>query len=189
MEGKNPSARLKIWQDIAQSEMHIWLMEELSKYDVGYGEVEEFCLGLTIKFKSSKYQKKEDANVEVVRAAMKSKLGDEKNYRRELIKERNSQRRKMEREFGRNTKTYRREIKELRDAAKKIKEEMGGKYEKKIEHLKRKHRQDVEDKDDEIPAELGEYYNLSIFNREKFESIETVEYETKCLGEIDLHKN
>ena len=92
-------------------------MEELSKYDVGLNEVEEFCLGLTLKFKSSKYQNNESANVEVVRAAMKSKMGDEKNFQRELIKERNIHRRKMEVEFGKNTKTYRRKIKELRDAA------------------------------------------------------------------------
>ena len=38
-------------------------------------------------------------------------------YNSELIKERNIERRKMQQEYGRNSKTYRREIRVLRDAA------------------------------------------------------------------------
>ena len=108
MEGKNKSARTKIWQDLAKSEMRIWLMLELKLYNVGYNEVEEFCLGLKYNFKSENYQNNDDAMEEIVRVAMDIKFRDEKKYKQELIKLRNKERRNMETEFRRNTKTYRR---------------------------------------------------------------------------------
>ena len=151
MEGQNKSARTKTWQDIAKSEMHIWLLEELKRYDVGYNEVEEFCLGLKYNFKSRGQQNNDDVMIEVVRVAMKVKMGDEKKYQRELIKKRNQYRREMQKTLGRNTKPYRKEIRELRDEATKIRDELREKYEKKVEHLRRKYRQEKDDKDDEIP--------------------------------------
>ena len=189
MEGRNRSARTKIWQDLAHSEMRIWLMLELKKYNVGYNEVEEFCLGLKYNFKLENYQNNDDAMEDIVRVAMEIKFRDEKKYKLELTKSRNKERRCMEKEFGKNTKTYRRQIRDLREAADLVREEMKRKYEKKVEHLRRRHRQAEADKDDEVPAEIGEYSSLSIFSAAKFEKVETVEYETKCLGELKLHDN
>ena len=189
MEGDNRSARTKTWQDLARSEMHIWLLGELERYDVGYNEVEEFCLGLKYNFKSMGNQKNDDVMIEVVRLAMKIKLGDEKKYQRELIKERNNHRRDLQKKLGRNTKPYRKEIRDLRDAAAEVRDELRKKYEKKVDHLRGKYRQDKDDKDDEIPAELGEYYNLSIFSRTKFDEVIVDDYEIKCLGELNLHEN
>ena len=106
MEGKNKSARTKTWQDLARSEMRIWLMLELKKYNVGYNEVEEFCLGLKYNFKSENFQNNDDAMKDVVRVAMEVKYRDEKKYNSELVKERNIERRKMQKEYGRNSKTF-----------------------------------------------------------------------------------
>ena len=189
MEGKNRSARTRTWQELAKSEMRLWLMLELGKYNVGYNEVEEFCLGLRYNFKSENLQNNEDAMKEVVRVAMGLKLRDEKKYKSELIKERNRVRREMQQELGRNSKTYRREIRILRDAAAVVRDELTTKYEKKIEHLRLKHRQTQEAKDNEIPAEIGEYHSLSVFSQDKYDKIEVVEYETKCLGDLNLHEN
>ena len=135
MEGTNRSARIKCWQNLARSEMHVWLLGELKRYDVGYNEVEEFCLGLKYNFKSMGLQNNDDAMIEVVRVAMKLKMGDEKKYQRELIKERNKKRREMQKKLGRNTKPYRNEIRDLRDSARKIRDELIDKYEKKVDHL------------------------------------------------------
>ena len=106
---------------------------------------------------------------DAVRAAMKIKLGDEKRYKSELFLARNNERKKLEDELGKNTKTYRRILRELRDEAQKERILAREKYTKKISHLKKRHKEEKEGKDDEIPAEMGEYKDLSIFNRYKFE--------------------
>ena len=67
MEGRNKSARTRTWQDLARSEMQIWLMKELKMYNVVYNEVYKFCLGLNYNFKSENFQNNDDAMKEVVR--------------------------------------------------------------------------------------------------------------------------
>ena len=189
MEGKDRSARTKTWQDLARSELHIWLLGELQRYDVGFGDVEEFCLGLKYNLKSKGLQNNDDVMIEVVRIAMGVKMGDEKKYQRELIRERNIHRKELQKKLGHNSKPYRKEIKELRESAREIREELKRKYEKKVDHLRSKYRQEKADKDDEIPIELGEYYSLSIFDRNKFDDIIVSEYEIECLGDLELHDN
>ena len=95
----------------------------------------------------------------------------------------------MQKKLGRNTKPYRKEIRDLRDVARKIRDELKDKYEKKVDHLRKKYRQERDDKDDDIPTELGEYYNLSIFNRKRYDDIVVNEFDVKCLGDINLHEN
>ena len=141
MEGQNRSARTRIWQELAQSEMCIWLMIELKKYNVGYNDLEDFCLGLKNNFKSENLKNKDDAMEEIVRIAMTVKLRDEKKYNIEMTKKRDRVRRQMEEDLGKNTKTFRREIGDLRDAATRVREEMKIKYNKNIDHLRQKHRQ------------------------------------------------
>ena len=144
-------------------------MEELMKINVGFNEAEEFGLGLKLSFKSKKYKENADVTRDAVRAAMKIKLGDEKRYKSELFLARNKERKKIEEELGKNTKTYRRILRELRDEAQQERKLAREKYAKKISHLKNRHKEEKEEKDDEIPAEMGEYKDLSIFNRYKFE--------------------
>ena len=121
MEGMKQSAKVKLWQELARSETRIWLIEELMKLDVGFNDTEEFGLGLKLNFKSKKYKENSDAPREVVRAAMKLKLGDEKRYKSELFLARNKARKELETEDGKNSKTYRRKLRELRDEARKVK--------------------------------------------------------------------
>ena len=120
---------------------------------------------------------------------MNVKMGDEKKYQRELIKERNDHRRELQKKLGPNSKPYRKEIKNLRVAARETRETLKRKYDKKVDHLRSKYRQEKADKEDEIPIELGEYFNLSIFYRNKFDDIKVSEYEIECLGDLELHEN
>ena len=64
------------------------------------------------------------------------------------------------------------------------------KYDKKIQHLKRKYKDSLEQKDDEIPdCMTGEYSDLSIFDRYKFEEIEELEFELRLIGDVTVSKN
>ena len=98
----------KIWHTVRCASG--WMMTELKKYNVGYNDVEDFCLGLKYNFKSEKLKNKDDAMEEIVRVAMTVKLRDEKKYKLEMTKKRDIVKSQMEEKFGKNTKTYRREI-------------------------------------------------------------------------------
>ena len=51
MEGLEKRAR-KTWQDLAASEMRIWMLRELLCLEVGLNDVEVFGLNLVKKFRS-----------------------------------------------------------------------------------------------------------------------------------------
>ena len=70
-----------------------------------------------------------------------------------------------------NSKTYRTTIRGFRDAALARKVEYRDKYDKKLEHLKFKYREDEQEKMDKIPDEIQEYVSLSIFDREKYDRL------------------
>ena len=158
------------------------------KINVGFNEAEEFGLGLKLSFRSKKYRENVDVTRDAVRAAMRIKLGDEKRYKSELFMARNKARKKIEEEYGKNTKTTRRILRELRDEAQQERNLARDKYTKKISHLKSRHKEEKEEKDDEIPAEMGEYTDLSIFNRYKFEEIEEWVFEVRIVGDVSLTK-
>ena len=111
MEGKDVRAK-KIWQDLAVSEMRLWMMNE---------------------------------------EMMKNKL------RREIGKP-----------LTRNSKPYRVVMRRLKRVADEVKGEYRQTYEEKIYHLRRRQEENNEQKEKEIPKEMSEYSDLSIFSKEKF---------------------
>ena len=60
------------------------------------------------------------------------------------------------------------------------------KYDEKLDQLRFKYREDEQEKLDKIPSEMQEFITLSIFDREKFERVETLTYEVTCVGEVKL---
>ena len=57
MEGPEISSEMmKVWKGIAASESRLELMKELKGLNVGFGEVENFNLDLSSKFRSRKFR-------------------------------------------------------------------------------------------------------------------------------------
>ena len=76
--GKDLSELLKLWKDIARSEVRLKLMVELSKKDLGFNEVENFRLGLKYNLKSEKLRDKSNKPIQkVIKSAMNLKMRDE----------------------------------------------------------------------------------------------------------------
>ena len=195
MRGQDLSSELCVWRRLAESEMRIWLMEELNRCKLGLPEVENYSLGLGNSMRSKKFKNKfknktgeEVLKGNLVGVSMKIKLKDEKEYHDELVKERDEKRKQMGKNLKKNSKTYRAAIKTLRLEATKIKNEKKEKYKRKIEHLKKKYRLEEEEKLAEVPKEMEEYKSLSIFNKEKFEEIEVKEYKVQKIGEVKTSK-
>ena len=177
-----------MWKRMAESEMRIWMMGELSEMCVGLPEIEEFGINLECQFRSAKFKndKTKNAKVKLVGQAMKVKLNDEKEYVKELMIMKNEARRALGERLVHNSKTYRKAIKILRLKSDKVKNEYKQKYEKKIKHLKNKYRQKENEILDEVPDEVKDFKELSIFNQEKYDKVEKRTYKVRVIGDVEI---
>ena len=177
---------IKLWREIKSSEMRIGMMQELRTLGVGFNDVEEFNFGLMYHFKSQKMKDEPEPDNKVVRAAMEVKMNDERSYYKELCSERNTMRRKLTKTYENNSKPYRRIMKFLRSESAKEGEMHESKYKEKIQHLKNKYRESMDDKVNKIPTGMEAFASLSIFNQEKFDKIKKETYKVTTLGDIEI---
>ena len=157
---------------------------------MGLNDVEMFNLGLEYNMKCKSL--KDDDKVRdttVIEAAMKRKRKDEIKYRREQIGRRNEMRKKMMNVMGEKSNNYRRMMKNLNMKTQITKEKLRQKYDKKLTHLKEKYMDDKERRMDIIPEELEEFRDLAIFNKEKFDNIETEVPTVVKYGEVELSED
>ena len=105
--------------------------------------------------------------------ALKLKMKDEQRNREELMKRRNTMRREIEKQYGKNSRPFRRRMAILREEADKIRKEYKANYEKKLKHLRKKYNRggEKQEADRKTPEELKEYANMKIFNKGHFEEI------------------
>ena len=172
MEGIEPRAS-KIWQDTANSEMRIWLLEELVKLGVGLNDIEAFNIGLINKLRSEEMKGKANRIKEgMVRETLKLKLKDEQRYHAEMNKRKSKVRGEVGKIHKPNSKPYRAFMKRMSVRSNEVKNEYRKKYQKKLTHLRRKHDMRKRRMEDEIPKEFKEFSGLSIFDEDKFDEIE-----------------
>ena len=187
IEGLSLGEVEKTWRDLAASEMRLNMMDSLKKYKVGFNDVEFFNLGL--KFNSKTLENDSKCDKKVVEAAMQFKRKDEVKYMKRLIREKLKMRKMMEAELGRKSNKYRRLIKHLNEIVGEKKKELNLKYEKKIEHLRKKFEMRKDEELDEVPEELKDFSGLAVFDNEKFENLKTKEIEVVKYGDIELDKD
>ena len=83
--GKDLSELLKIWKNIARSEVRLKLMSELRKKDLGFNEIENFRLGLKYNLKSEKLKEQNSKPIQrVIMSAMDLKMRDETHHLNEM---------------------------------------------------------------------------------------------------------
>ena len=184
MEGQELRASFKLWHNIAASECRLELMRELGKLKVGFGDLEKFNLGIISKLRSKTMRERgEEITEKIINSAMSVKLRDEERFREEMERERNCLRKLIANRICKNSKPYRKLMRELRNEAYKVKEEYENEHKEKVQHLKRKFREEESEKLDKVPENLNDYKELSIFNKEKFENIEVREDEILVISE------
>ena len=176
MEGTDlSSVMLSTWRGIAASESRIYLMSELIRMNIGFAEIEQFAQDLSSQYRSQDFREKvesgEMTNPHIIKLAMEMKFRDEKILNEELNKERNILRKKLEDSCKKNSKTYRAKIKELRKEALMTKNDTMKKFEAKLEHLRGKYRKKEDEKITRIPKGLENYWDLSVFDMDKFDSV------------------
>ena len=183
MEGLERRAT-KVWQDLAASEARLGMLRELGKINVGYGDIENFNLGLISKLRSERMRDRGEFETRKVTASsMNIKMRDEQRYNEELVKERLKLRKEIGKKLKNNSKPYRRMIKYLRREAEKVREDHKIKYDEKIENLRRKYKEEDEAKMNKVPDILKEYEALSIFKEADFDNISGGEEEVLVISE------
>ena len=133
------------WQKTAGSECRLSMMVELRRMNIGFGDMENFDIAINSKFRSKYYRERvndKGSQSNIVREAMQIIVRDEEKYLTELYKQREKMRKDLARIHSKNSRTYRRILKTLKIEANKISQEMTHKYKNKIEHLRRKYRED-----------------------------------------------
>ena len=177
----------KVWQDISNSECRLSMMVELKKSDVGFGDLENFDLELNSKFRSIYYQERvkvQGSQSRVVQEAMKLKIRDEEKYLHELYEKRKKIRQDLARKYTKNSRTYRRVLKQHRIEANKTTQDFDKKYKQKVEHLRRKFRESEQDKIKKLPKGLEDFAKLRVFDQEMFDKIVAESYEILVIGDL-----
>ena len=187
IEGYSLGELEKIWKDLTASEMRLRMMDRLQRYKVGFNDVENFNLGLIYNSKTltyDNYTEKDDKKV--VEMAMKFKRKDEVKNRKKIIKEKLMIRKRIETEMTMNQ--GKKLLKHLNGTAMRKKEELVDKYDRKIEHLRKKFEVDKEKDLDKISEEMrGEgFEELSVFCRDKFEKVKKTEISVVKYGDIEI---
>ena len=184
------------WCKLAESEARLHLIVELLKIKVGFPDVEEFCLEVESKYRSTatgslRERGENSPEWQIVKICMNLKLIDERKKNSELVTLRYNMRKKIEEESGKNSRKSRNRIKNLRCEAARRKKTMMKKYEEKLKHLRRKFRMSEEDKINQIPEAMKDLFleNLSVFSKTKYEEIKVIEYETDMIGDLELSDN
>ena len=182
---------LKVWTSLAESEARLFLLGELEKLELGLAEVEEFNIGQVNKLRSKTFREKtgEKLSTKLAAVSIEFKLRYERQTICELKQTQREIRREIEDKFEKNSKTQRRIIQYLRIEAAKVKRGKLKIYEARLENLKRKYREDEEDKIRRIPDGLEEFRQLSVFKPDKFDIIEEESYEVGIIGDLDLKDN
>ena len=131
-EGLDLGIAKNLWVKIAASECRIRLLTELISLKIGLKDVEDYNVGLELKFRSDAFKNRDHGDKKVVQQVMNVKLRDEVELNREMNREKILWRRKIG-EYTSNKRQYLRVIKDLRLEAQKIKIKNSITYRKKLE--------------------------------------------------------
>ena len=193
--GSDRRVALRVWKSIAESMARVNLLKALIKEGMGLAELEEFNLGVSSKFKSSKFKSKPPSDPKVRKLvtgrAMKLKLADEQCLLRELCQERTHLRRNLAKKLIKNSRPYRKLMSELRQEEAKSKNEATDKFKNKIAHLKNKYSQERQEfkniEEEKAPFDLQEYSEvLTVFDKNSYDKLEVASYKVKTIGDIRL---
>ena len=151
----------EIWVKLAESEARLHLMVELGYLEVGFPDVENFCLDLESKYRCTvigelKENGKDSPEWKIVKLCMELKMIDERKNNGQLETARYKMRKKIEEELGKNSRRARNKVKNLRQEAARRKAVVMKKNEEKLKHLRRKFRTTEEDKMDHVPVSMAE---------------------------------
>ena len=142
MDGQELRTAEEVWVKLAESEARMHLMVELGHIQVGFPDVEQFCLDLEGKYRSTvtgglREKGKGSPEWQIVRLCMNLKMIDERKTHSKLEGKKYSVKKKIEEEYGKNNRKGRNIVKNLRKEASRAKVTAMRKNEDKMKHLRK----------------------------------------------------
>ena len=196
MSGYDTRMAEDIWRKLAESEARIHLMMELGDLKVGFPDVEEFCLDLERKYRATatgdlRDRGEKSPEWQVVKVCMQLKMIDEKKVSNDLLGSKYRMMREIEDEHVNNSRKRRNIVRNLRKEAAKAKKEAMKKYESKMKHLRKKYRDNEEEKLKKVPEAMEGLglEGLTIFDKNFFEAVQIWDYEVEIIGDLELSEN
>ena len=188
-EGQGERYVTSAWSDLAKSQCLVELLRCLARMGIGLNEVEAFCSGLNIKFRSKVFKEKgSKATREVAAVVMKTKIADEVRKLDEFTRERDNKRRDIKLKYGPKSVTSKAIIKKLSQKAQWVRAEFREKYNIKALHLKKKHEQKSSPMA-VAPADICEFANAKVYNSIDFDNIEVKEISVSLIGKVITKEN
>ena len=143
MSGLDLRTAADTWRSLAESEARLHLMVELVDMEVGFPDVEHFCMELESKYRATvtgglRDKGRDSPEWQIVKLCMKLKMIDERKLNHQLESKKYRVKKKIEEEFGKNNRKGRNIIKKLRKEAGRVKVEIMKKFETKMKHLRKK---------------------------------------------------
>ena len=128
------------WRKLAESEARLHLMVELGHLEVGFPDVENFCLDLEGKYRSRvtgelREKGKKSPEWKIVKLCMGLKMIDERQVHSKLETEKYNFRQTITDILGKNSKRTRNIVKKMRQEAGRSKSTMMKKHEDKLKHF------------------------------------------------------
>ena len=147
---------MDLWRKLAESETRLHLMVELGYLEVGFPDIENFCLDLESKYRSTvqgelREKGKKCPEYRIVKLCMDLKMIDERKVNGKLNSDWYDARKRIDDEYGKNSRRSRNIVKKLRQHAASHKMKIMRKNEDKLKHLRKKYRKCEEDKINQIP--------------------------------------
>ena len=186
LEGLDLSLPTKLWRKGAQSDCRLTLLSKLLKLNVGLRDVEGFGDTLRLKLRSESLKKNKNCERKVVKEAMKLKLVDEIETRKEIKGEMDKFRGVLKGEVVENSRKYRNIMKHLRHEAAFERRDILEIYDEKISHLEKEKKIEEERSLTKVPPELSNFKEADIFSKERFDMITEEEISICMLGNIVL---
>ena len=188
-EGIDLSLVLETWIETAKANCRLDLVRKLSKENLGFREVMDYCDALDLKLKSEKFTskiEKGERDVEVISKIMGKKLCDADQCYREALKKQNDTRRKLKETFGNNTRKTRNIIRNLRQDTRKVIEQLEIKYDDKIKHLKKVYGKNKDEETKRVPEDLEDYRDAKIFSDGESREIDIFTPTVTILGDLEV---
>ena len=171
------------WRKLVESEERLGFFRRMVKLNLQVREIQHLGDNSNNKLRSEK-MKNANSEKEVVRQIMDMKLKDERRHQREVRKERNEKRRKLEEMLSKTR--FKSIISQINGESKRWKKLERGKYDSKIEHLRKIRREEDEKTLEECPIELEKFKQIKVFSKKEMMKLKKEEVKVSKIGEVEL---
>ena len=185
MKGHPLGVARPIWMKVVESEQRIAWLTKMVRKKLCVRDLEAFVRLEHGKLRSEELKLREEERL-IILGLMKLKLRDEVKHLRSLKIEKDKVRSQMRNLMGK-IRGFTNVMKNLRKETEKRKKELKRKYSKKIEHLEKVRKDQIEEmRNKGVPEELRKYLECCIFDRESFEKLTPVTDTDVVIGDIEI---